>query len=264
MLSTRFPIAAAALAAAATLAVAQAASAQFVLVDDLESRIAGTGLQGQGNFTTIPEDANIRVVSTGTPNGNVVQAGPVSPFAQAFFNDNAAFAVGETSPATFFFQVQVPTTSTAVDVSYGVGAVPTSASDFNAFDAQFRITGAGLVSARNGGAFSGTLATLTPGEFFNVYLAVDTAADTYDIFLTPADAPMATVANRIADDFALRTPGTINAFLGITGNSTQATLTDNLFVDAGAVNLSNPIPEPASLAAAAAGVGLLTLRRRRA
>ena len=171
---------------------------------------------------------------------------------------------GEDSPATFFFQVRRPGGATAADVSYGVGAVPGFNFDFEAFDAQFRITGQGNVSARNGGAFSGTLATLDADEFFNVYLVVDTAADAYDIYLTEAADSAADASDLIADDFALRSPGTISAFLGITGQSTGLTQIDNLFVDADGVNLSNPVPEPGTAALGLAGAAMLLRRRRTA
>ena len=263
------PALAAAMAAAALAAAAAPAGAAYVLVDDLESYAPGE-LDGLGDFSTRPSSADgINVVDTMSASGNVVQTGPFS-FAQAFFNDNAAFAVGQDSPATFFFQLNLPALSgtQTYDVSYGAGTTPANGFDFEAFDAQFRVTGTGRVTARNGGAFTDTLTTLMPDTLYDVYLAVDTAANTYDIYLTDGFTD-ATAADLIAEDLALRSPtaGGITAFLGINGNNTAATQTDNFAVDAGAVNLASPavpIPEPASAAALAAGVGLLSLRRRRA
>ena len=258
----------AAATAAVVLAAATPAGAAFVLVDDLESLSLGN-VDDQGNFDTEPTNSTVfNVVDDG--GNNRLQAGPITTFAQAIYNNDPAFAVGEDSPATFFFQFEFPALAdgASVDVSYGAGAVPTSASDFNAFDAQFRVTGTGQVSARDGGSFTAPLATVAPDVLYNVYLAVDTAADTYDVYLTTGlgTAGDASAATRIAEDLDLRSPtmGGITAFLGITGNRTAATLTDNFYVDADAVNLSNPvpIPEPASAAALAAGVGLLSLRRR--
>ena len=258
----------AAAAAAVVLAAAAPAGAAYVLVDDLESLALGN-VDGQGGFETEPGNSTaFNVVAD--DGGQALQAGPINSFAQAVYNDDPLFAVGEDLPATFFFQFEFPALSggQTVDVSYGAGAVPTGASDFNALDAQFRVTGTGNVSARDGGSFTGTLTTIAPDTRYNVFLTIDTAADTYDVYLTTGlgAAGDATAADQIADDLDLRSPGTISAFLGITGNVTAATLTDNLYVDADAVNLNNPvpIPEPASAAALAAGAGLLSLRRRRA
>ena len=258
-------------AAALTVACATApARADFVLVDDLDSRNLGR-LNGQGNFTSLPDNTGIINVVEAGANGRAIQVGPLSNNeGRAFFNNNAAFAVGgegEEGPATLFFQVSRSTGN--VDVSYGLGAAPTFSSDFEAFDAQFRVTGStGNVSARNGGAFTGTLATIAADTFFNVYLVVDTVADRYDVYLTGADKPAADATDRIATNLALRSPGTINSFLGISGPVTETTRVDNLFVDADAANLTNPlvaatpIPEPASVAAVGLLGGLLLRRRR--
>ena len=263
----RLALAALALAGAAALS-ASPARAAFVLVDNLESRNLGP-VNGQGNFSVIPENTStVNVVQTDTTNGKVVQVGPVNDFAKALSNNAPAFAATPGSTATYFFQVQVPTASAGqvVDVSYGAGRAPTSASDFGAFNAQFRITGnAGAVSARNGGAFTNQLATVSTGVFNNVYLVVNTAASTYDIYLTTGSRD-ATAADRIATNLALRPPvSATNAFLGITGNATAATRFDNLYVDTAGVNLTNPvpIPEPTAAALVAGVAGALSLRRRR-
>jgi hypothetical protein len=125
------------------------------------------------------------------------------------------------------------------------------------------------LDVRDGGSF-GSSTPLVSDTWYNLWFVVTNgntgATKSYDTYLTTG-TDSATVANRIADDFAFRDSGggAINAFSLLIGNSGVGgdVFVDELWIDAGAENLNNPIPEPASLALLGSGMALMLKRRRK-
>ena len=106
--------------------------------------------------------------------------------------------------ATFFFRLNSKTDDP--DHSFGLGdQATTDAVVFGDFETQVRVnddpsaSGTFMLDARDGGAFTGPLATgLALNSWYNVWMVVDQAADTYDVYLNTGTDD-ATTADKLND-----------------------------------------------------------------
>jgi hypothetical protein len=134
-------------------------------------------------------------------------------------------AIGDDGVATIFFRFNSKTDDP--DHSFGLGdQADTSAVNFGNYEGQLRIVdspgvaGTYTIDARNGGSFTAPLATgLALNTWYNVWLVVDQAADTYDVYLNTGTAN-ATATNKLnASPLTFRngTTSPLNKILGLAG-----------------------------------------------
>jgi hypothetical protein len=153
--------------------------------------------------------------------------------------------------STFFFRIN----SKTADPDHNVGLADkatTSGADFGDFEAQLRLRQTSPASAttysidaRNGGAFSATLASnLALNTWYNIWMVVNQTSDTYDLYMnTGTDA--ATGANKLnASPLAFRngTTSDLTTFLAL-GNTApvdNGVRIDDIVFQTG-VDLTNPL-----------------------
>lgn len=162
--------------------------------------------------------------------------------------------------ATYYWQVR--TEDGTPDVSYGLSDVATGGlGDFNNFEVQVALTysaGDGIrLGARNGGTFTTNLVTgLAVNTWYDIWVVVNNAADTYDVYYGTSGDPNA-LGTKIADDFGFRN--------GAASNDIVTFLTLSNFHEDNNANLDNlyynSVPEPT--VGLLGGLGLLGLLRRR-
>ena len=184
--------------------------------------------------------------------------------------------------------VPIPTTDTATTLfcrfyadplnannSFGLAAVvPANAANFNHYDVQLacRATGGiGYFDVRNA---AGWIHTLYPANtWMDVWAVVNSVTRTSDVYMKVDDGLGATALDKIATGAAFRTGGSAGplsffdvmvqgpaAGIEITALNNNAVRIDDIYVTPG-VNLTNPIPEPATMALL--GLGSLALLKRR-
>jgi hypothetical protein len=152
--------------------------------------------------------------------------------------------------ATFFFRFNSKTDDP--DHSFGLGGeADTGVVNFDNYETQIRVTdnpsatGTYMLDARSGGGFSGALATgLVANAWYNVWVVVDQAADTYDIYLNTGtgDATAGNKLNAAPLDFRNGTSQPLNKILGLAASAPidNAVRYDDLVYLTGA-DLSNPL-----------------------
>ncbi|MBX3425546.1 MAG: hypothetical protein KF688_07705 [Pirellulales bacterium] len=151
--------------------------------------------------------------------------------------------------ATYFFRFNSKTDVPNHNLGLGDKAT-TATADFGDYEAQLRIkqgTSAGTVAidARNGGGFSATLASgLALNAWYNVWMVVDQATDTYDVYMNQGDGD-ATAGNKLnASPLAFRngTSDDLNVFLALAGSAPvdNGVRVDDLFYFKG-LDLTNPL-----------------------
>lgn len=151
--------------------------------------------------------------------------------------------------ATFFFRINSKTDDP--DHNFGLGdRATTGAADFGDFEVQLRMkqgTAAGsfAIDARNGAAFSPTLASgLALNTWYNLWMVVNQSNDTYDLYMNTGTAA-ATASNKLnATPLAFRngTASELNTILalGAPAPIDNAVRIDDLYSFAG-FDLSNPL-----------------------
>ena len=150
---------------------------------------------------------------------------------------------------TYFFRINSKTDAPNHNVGVGDQAT-TSGVDFGDFEAQVRLkqdatAGTFALDARNGGSFTTTLANgLATNTWYNVWLVVDQAADTYDVYLGSGtgDATAGNKLNATPLSFRNGTAADLNTILGLAGSSPvdNAVRVDDLYFFTG-VDLTNPL-----------------------
>ena len=126
--------------------------------------------------------------------------------------------------ATYFFRIN--SKSDDPDNNIGLGdQASTGSVNFGDFEAQLRLkqgTSAGTfaIDARNGGAFSPTLRSgLALNSWYNVWMVVNQATDTYDLYMNTGTAAATAVDKLNATPLAFRngTAGDLNTILALGG-----------------------------------------------
>lgn len=265
--------------------------AAFTLIDDFEGYAGGTAIHGQGFWraeTTTdsgaagvafdPLDSSNRVLVIGDGG---FQGGRLGDRETANFNP--ALRIPQGSVATVFFRLAWARQQ--MDVSVGMTDVEDPLGDtvfnpFSQFESQLALVflpGDDRLRIRDGGSLVNLTDQVMPLQWYNVWMVVDNAADTTDIFILGGEFTSITPLRVAGFPYGFRN-GTANndltTFFIATGRNTSNVppaptehigplYLDDLYVDLGGRNLVNPIPEPRSACLALLGV-LVVSRRRRA
>jgi hypothetical protein len=248
-----------------TMAVLLGSPASAALVDDFESYQTGLvrdGVTG-GVWTAIGNTMFVSVKSTdenqylaygwdgGGPRGGYRAIDPVS----------------STSTVTLFMQIYAGagtldhafglTDLAAPGQNYGDFRVQMGAASQSGAADKFRLIGRASAGAQD-------LALLDRQVWYNVWTVIDHAANTYDVYYTAGLAD-ATAADKVGSAITYRvgTTSSLSTLLTLAnwageGDSFRI---DNIYLSSG-VDLSNPVPEPATLVLLGLG-GLVAARRRR-
>ena len=139
-------------------------------------------------------------------------------------------SIDNSETATIFFRINSKTDDPDHNIGLGDQAT-TAATNFGDFEAQLRLkqgTSAGTfaLDARNGGAFSATLASgLALNSWYNIWMVVNQSTDTYDLYMNTGTAPPP-LANKLnATPLAFRngTAGDLNTILSLAGHRARST-----------------------------------------
>lgn len=253
--------------------VSMSATSYGGLIDNFESYSTGlvsggaiggvwTSLAAAGNIDTgiIQDEGGNSLLSAsaaGSQNSGVYRALPTA-------------IPGSTAATTVFMRVRA--NGTGVNHSFGLSDVvaPTDANTFGVFEPQFRMintAGANLrFEARNGGSFVSLGTPVTVGQWYNVWMVLSTATDTWDAYIntglgdaTVADLKLASIAFRDGTD-SNTALSTFLVFGG--GGGDLAGSIDDIYISDG-VDLTNPVPEPTACIMVVTGLGLVFLQGRR-
>lgn len=232
------------LAALLALGVLSTAQAAFQIVE---------------NFTTLNEGAigsqNGWVVTAGDTTTSTVVADPDSPtnkvLRHAGTNDAykpLPFAVANASGGTLFYRLRLGGLTN--DVSFGLSDVAApNMTNFGDFEVQSFATGtAGGFGSRDAGTIRGGLFNMTAGVWYNVWLTIDTTADTYRIYVQRDGDPVyGTQTEIVSPDgtWNFRNAPAANplvTFLIMSNSSSSNIFLDDIYIDTVATpNLTNPL-----------------------
>ena len=261
-----------------SLACASIAQASYILLQDFEDVALGANLADAN-----PGESFSMVVQGGQSPSATVELAPWA---------GGGKAAKVTNPgATLFMPVSIPqgTTATLFYQLYRTGLVNMSSGmsdvasigdhNFGNFESQLNINALAepqVFKVRDAGAFSTSTTNFDISSLYNIWHVIDNQADTTKFYVQKVGVDPAPVLIEINSKsaFTFRNGVANNNlvnFLFMTGtaNATDAAHTtvyfDNIYLDPTGENLTNPIPEPASLwlLAAAALAGACVRRRRR-
>jgi hypothetical protein len=258
--------------------IGSAAVSQAVLVDDFQTY--STGLVSGGatggvwtNLHGITAPPNVDTGTIQNESGNLLLTLGATTAGSGVYRALPS-AIPGFSTGTLFFQVRG--NDNLLNSSFGLSdvAAPTDANNFAVFESQMRMintAGSNLrFNVRNGGAFTDltTPTAITVGQWYNVWMVVNTTSDTWDCYIntgtanaTAGDLKMSGIGFRDATDHNTALT-TLLVYTGA-GGSMDASF-DNFYESAG-LDLTNPVPvpEPATMTMLALGLGGLFLRKRK-
>lgn len=267
--------------AAATMCVAPAAPAAFVAIDNFDSYTQGSSLNGQGGWGTGTQ-ANFGALVVADPANaanNVLQTSNSGGTGRVFNDFQASHGLSVPTGASATLFTRFRSTAAGVDIAFGSSdldqaallADAASGARFNNFEAYGRIVTNGTqFQVRNGGGFTegANSYTIAPDTWYNLWLVLDNTAFTYKAYVQgPSDAgPVQYLGGTATGDFAFRTTatphGNLISYLLDSNATSGNTYFDDIYLDTAGANLSNPIPEPTSLALATlCGLALLVRRK---
>jgi hypothetical protein len=230
------------------LLVASPAAAQFVKIDDFESYTLGL-IDGQSDGSGTWTAASNLVVEAEPSVGNLVlNVGDTSPETNSFNTDsNLLLADGATG--TLFFRVQRAAEDVIGHVVFGLSDVasPGAWGDYEASlgdrSQQRGPVTTGTLEVRTGGAYNPVDFDIPPGEWINLWMVIDNAADTFEVYAqSDTKYPQQTLLD---DDtgttaFAFRngTTAPLSTFLLRTGVEHAGPFyLDDVYMDPAGVNL---------------------------
>lgn len=278
------------------LLIACDARADFTLIDNFETYVDGTPIHGQGDWraerTSDPVSAGVTIDPLNPANRvmNIGAGGFVGGNLghRETSNTDSALRIAQGTTATLFFRLGWNTGD--VDLSVGMTDVADPINDaifnsFTQFESQLQLAfspGFDQLAARDGGSFGILTTDVSPLEWYSVWMLIDNAADTTQIYLQGGVFATPTLLDSNGQSaFAFRNGVASNdlaTFFIATGrhadnlppNPTQnigPVYFDDLYIDTTGINITNPVPEPGSIALGLIGVSALVavaLRRRSA
>ena len=184
------------------------------LQDNMESYTVATYNGGSTAFVANggPWESNVG----GTGLVSIEQDDPGGPAENKYmaFGWNSGFrgvnrtvtSIAEGSTGTYYFQIR--TEDATPDASYGLSDVATGLlNDFGNFEVQIALVNNGgpTLGVRNGGTFEQLVTGLSADTWYDIWVMVDNASDTFDVYYgTGGDPNDVSSAVKIADDFSFR------------------------------------------------------------
>lgn len=268
----------------------------YVLVDDFQSYALGSPIDGQGYWEA---EAGANAVAAGVAADPLAAGNRVLAIGDGGFtggrlghretiNTNPSLRIADGTTATLFFRMAW---NSEVDVNLSIGmtevAYPISDTLFNSFE-QFRSQlaaafspGYDNIGIRDIGGLKKLTFDVAPLHWYNVWLVIDQEFDTTQIYLQGgAFSQQTLLAYQGTTEFLFRNGATeddlITLFIATGRGTTNVppdptenigpVYIDDVFIDASGINLTNPVPEPATWALSLAGgvlAGIASCRRSR-
>jgi hypothetical protein len=246
----------------------QIASAGWILIDDFEGYTAGDPLDGSGGWvaSTVAGAGTIEDDPLATGN-NVAQVTRIPYSDKGARIDLGANAIAEGATGTVFFQAMRVSTS-SFSMGFADNAFPVT-QDGTEGNMNVRVYGNGCRDAGTNRIFdNGSMGT---NVWVNYWLVVDNQNDTFKVYQEGNDAPTQTLlqVGALTDfNFATDTANALQYFgwaVNQWGSDPDRLYMDNIYIyDGSGDNLSNPVPEPATMGLLGLGtLGIAALRRRR-
>ena len=271
------------------------ASAGFTLIDDFETYSAGSPISGQGDWlaeaATNPVAAGVSIDPLNPANRvlNIGDGGFIGGRLghRETINTDPALRIAQGTTATLFFRVAWDTSQTNFSVGMSDVANPISDVIFNSFtqfESQFVVSfaeGHDRLRMRDGGDVKELTTDVQPLEWYNVWLVIDNAADSAQVYLQGGAFTDQVLLDSGGDtSFAFRNGVDNNDLITLfiaTGRNTDSlppnptenigpVYLDDVYIDTSGVNLANPVPEPGTLALgsfALGTLGLIVVRQRK-
>lgn len=225
--------------------------------------------------TTAPPNIDTATIQSDGLGNNFLSIGGITTAGSGVYRALPT-AIAGFSTGTLFFQVYANNLNLNTSIGLSDVAAPTDANNFASFEPQFRMNynaGAPRFDVRNGGAFADltTHTAITAGQWYNVWMVVNTTSDTWDCYIntgtanaTAGDLKMSGIGFRDATDHntALTTLLVYSGSGAALGLPLAASV-DNFYESSG-TDLVNPVPEPGTMTMLVLGLGsLLFLRKRK-
>jgi hypothetical protein len=195
----------------AVLAAGVATAAQSLVaveIDDFNAYPAGTIVATGGNVTggvwsTL--GTNNAVIEDSA--GNKVLTYGAGSNSHAWRPLAAGTQVNESDTATLFFRYRANAANPNNSIGLSTINPVTDANNFGVYDAQIRavadVAGAFRLEARNAGAFSLLMGSLTPGTFYNVWMVISHPTDSMDVYVN-SGSQGATAAHLVGENITFR------------------------------------------------------------
>lgn len=267
---------------AATLVVSQVASAALVKFDDFESYAPNSAVGGSTSATAVNgwwgDVSGYTAVADPTNSANqVLQQYSTGSSTSYLVNTSASLAMPQgTTPATLYFRMMAPS-YTNLDNAVSLLAQSTMPGNWSGGRSQIAVLDGnptGILKAKNGSSWSGTLFNPTPNTWYSFWFVVNNVDntgtpvvnDTYDIWVQGGD--QYPTALKIAAGFKFRAGDVLGGSITMLGlqndndNGHGTVYYDDFYIDATGDSGGVAVPEPATLCVLALG-GLGVLIRRR-
>jgi hypothetical protein len=235
------------------------ASADFIVVDDFEDHTIGK-LNDNSAWTVVeakaydvdtdPKDADNKLISIvkNKIGGSLGHIGYTSA------------SIGEDDTATLFFRLRKDTSDYDNASYFFFGMAESSTPTVENFGMEIE-----KADLKAGGTDTGT-DLLQDGTWQNFWMVIDNDNNTFSLYRTTG-TDGAAAADQLASDVAFDTnsTGALSTFVirTVENKNKDPMMVDDVYLDTSGENLTNPIPEPATMSLLAlGGLGVLMRRRR--